>query len=101
MGLSADPTAYTYSQDPSTGANIATATFPAGPPATNLTTLTQIKTVTVGVGDLDGTNPVTAYTATLSSYEIGSDGVIRGTYDDGIKRDMGRVELATFTNRRV
>jgi flagellar hook protein FlgE len=34
----------------------------------------------------------------LTSYTIGSDGKLRGTFDDGIQRDMAQIAVADFTN---
>lgn len=35
---------------------------------------------------------------TLQDYSIGSDGVITGSFDNGLTRDLGQVVLATFRN---
>ena len=34
----------------------------------------------------------------LTSYNIGSDGKLRGIFDDGIQRDMAQIAVADFTN---
>jgi len=34
----------------------------------------------------------------LTSYNIGSDGKLRGIFDDGIQRDMAQIAIADFTN---
>lgn len=34
----------------------------------------------------------------LARFEVGDDGVIRGHFGDGVLRDLGRVQLARFTN---
>jgi flagellar hook protein FlgE len=34
----------------------------------------------------------------MTSYNIASDGKIRGVFDDGVQRDMGQVAIADFTN---
>ncbi|MGO4258031.1 flagellar hook-basal body complex protein [Marmoricola sp. RAF53] len=34
----------------------------------------------------------------LTSYTIGSDGKLRGIFDDGIQRDMAQIAIADFTN---
>ncbi|WP_300682366.1 flagellar hook-basal body complex protein [Nocardioides sp.] len=78
-------TGYTYTTDPATGTITSQATYDTS----QLVNLKQVGTVAAEPGPGN---------ATLTSYEIGSDGVIRGVYDDGIRRDMGQVALATFTN---
>ncbi len=40
----------------------------------------------------------TAGTGTLTSYSIGSDGTITGTYSDGTTAALGQIALATFPN---
>jgi flagellar hook protein FlgE len=48
---------------------------------------------------LDAANAVPAAgTAELASYSIGSDGKIRGIFDDGVQREMGQVAMADFNN---
>lgn len=49
---------------------------------------------------LDPNNAVPAVPAgvQLTSYKIGSDGKIRGIFDDGLQRDMGQLALADFAN---
>jgi flagellar hook protein FlgE len=49
---------------------------------------------------LDTGNAVPAAPAgvTLSSYSIGSDGKIRGVFDDGVQRELGQVAMADFDN---
>ena len=48
---------------------------------------------------LDPANAVPAAgTAELASYSIGSDGKIRGIFDDGVQREMGQVAMADFNN---
>jgi flagellar hook protein FlgE len=49
---------------------------------------------------LDTANAVPAVPAgvDLTSYKIGSDGVIRGIFSDGEQRNMGQVALADFAN---
>lgn len=37
-------------------------------------------------------------TGTLTSFSIGTDGVITGTFSNGLNRQLGQVSLATFTN---
>lgn len=68
-----------YGVDQATGAVLDT-------PATNLTALKQLKTWNGDPNDQ------------LTAYEIGSDGVIRGTYSLTGKHAMGQVALANFTN---
>lgn len=41
----------------------------------------------------DGSPP-----GSLTSYVIGEDGTIRGVFSNGISRDLGRIQLARFTN---
>ncbi|MDP6445155.1 MAG: flagellar hook-basal body complex protein, partial [Pirellulaceae bacterium] len=41
----------------------------------------------------DGSSP-----GTLTSFTIGEDGIIRGVFDNGIARDLGRIRMARFTN---
>ncbi|HEX2892418.1 MAG TPA: flagellar hook-basal body complex protein [Marmoricola sp.] len=36
--------------------------------------------------------------ATLTSYNIGADGKLRGIYDDGVQRDIAQLALANFNN---
>ena len=49
---------------------------------------------------LDPGNAVPAVPAgvELTSYKIGSDGVIRGIFDDGVQRNMGQIAIADFAN---
>jgi flagellar hook protein FlgE len=48
---------------------------------------------------LDPANAVPAAGgAELASYSIGSDGKIRGIFDDGVQREMGQVAMADFNN---
>ncbi|MCZ4497971.1 MAG: hypothetical protein JWQ74_524 [Marmoricola sp.] len=35
---------------------------------------------------------------TLTSYNIGSDGKLRGIFDDGVQRDMAQIAIADFNN---
>jgi len=37
-------------------------------------------------------------TGSLTSFSVGSDGVITGTYSNGLTRPLGQVAVATFTN---
>lgn len=37
-------------------------------------------------------------TGTLTGFSIGTDGVITGTFSNGLTRDLGQLALATFTN---
>jgi flagellar hook protein FlgE len=39
-----------------------------------------------------------AGTAEMTSYSIGSDGVLRGTFDDDVQRTLGVVAIADFVN---
>ncbi|HET6561862.1 MAG TPA: flagellar hook-basal body complex protein [Marmoricola sp.] len=49
---------------------------------------------------LDPANAVPAAPAgvELTSYNIGSDGKIRGIFDDGVQRELGQVAMADFNN---
>jgi len=48
---------------------------------------------------LDAANAVPAAGgAELASYSIGSDGKIRGIFDDGVQRELGQVAMADFNN---
>lgn len=51
--------------------------------------------VTLGTGAL--TPPVPAGVK-LTSYNIGSDGTLRGIFDDGVQRDMAQIAIADFNN---
>ena len=61
-----------------------------GYPAGGGTTLGPIQ-IQIGAKD-------TAGTGTLTSYSIGSDGTITGTYSDGTTQTLGQIALATFPN---
>jgi len=37
-------------------------------------------------------------TGTLNSFAVGSDGIITGTFSNGLTRPLGQIALATFTN---
>ena len=78
-------TGYNYATDPVTGATTSTPIYDT----TQLVNLKQVSTVAAQPGPGN---------ANLTAYEIGSDGTITGTYDDSIRRVMGQVGLATFTN---
>ncbi|MGO8688214.1 MAG: flagellar hook-basal body complex protein [Thermoguttaceae bacterium] len=47
----------------------------------------------LAVTSQDGSAP-----GTLSSYQIGQNGVISGVFSNGITRDLGQIALANFTN---
>ncbi|QCX28592.1 flagellar hook-basal body complex protein [Nocardioides jishulii] len=57
---------------------------------------------TGGLADvtLDVANAVPAVPAgvSMTSYQIGSDGKVRGIFSDGVQRDMAQIALANFTN---
>ena len=57
------------------------------------TALTRLS-LTANATALAALNP----NAQLQSYEIGSDGVITGTYDDGSRLAIGRIAIADFAN---
>ncbi len=48
---------------------------------------------TLSVAQQDG-----SAAGTLSSYSIGSNGVISGVFTNGVTRDLGQVQLARFAN---
>ena len=50
-------------------------------------------TASLAVSSQDGSAP-----GTLSSYQIGQDGVISGVFSNGITRDLGQIVLARFSN---
>ena len=50
-------------------------------------------TASLSVTSQDGSAP-----GTLSTYQIGQNGVITGTFSNGIARDLGQVVLARFSN---
>lgn len=50
-------------------------------------------TSTLSVAQQDG-----SAAGTLSSYSIGSNGVITGVFTNGVSRDLGQVQLARFAN---
>jgi flagellar hook protein FlgE len=47
----------------------------------------------ISVSSQDGSAP-----GTLSSYQVGTDGVISGVFSNGVTRDLGQIELARFSN---
>ena len=50
-------------------------------------------TASLAVSSQDGSAP-----GTLSSYQIGQNGIITGVFSNGITRDLGQIALANFTN---
>jgi flagellar hook protein FlgE len=50
-------------------------------------------TPSLSVKSQDGCAP-----GSLSSFEIGTDGLITGTFTNGISRDLGQIQLARFSN---
>jgi flagellar hook protein FlgE len=50
-------------------------------------------TASLSVTSQDGSAP-----GTLSSYQIGTDGIITGVYSNGITRGIGQIVLASFSN---
>ncbi len=50
-------------------------------------------TASLAVTSQDGSAP-----GTLSSYQIGQNGIISGVFSNGITRDLGQIALANFTN---
>lgn len=61
-----------------------------GYPPTGGTTLGNIQ-IQIGSKDAAGTG-------TLTSYSIGSDGIVTGTYSDGTTASLGQIALATLPN---
>ena len=37
-------------------------------------------------------------TGTLTTFAIGEDGIVRGSFTNGVTRDLGQIRLARFTN---
>lgn len=64
-----------------------------GYPATNGTLSTTLGPLTIQIGSKDS-----AGTGTLTSYSIGSNGIITGTYSDGTTQTLGQIALAMFPN---
>ena len=57
--------------------------------------------VTIAVGDPFPYLPTptdTTNTPTLTSYNFGSDGKLRGVFSDGVQRDMAQIAMADFKN---
>jgi flagellar hook protein FlgE len=54
---------------------------------------TTLGPIQIQIGSKDS-----AGTGTLTSYSIGSDGTITGTYSDGTTASLGQIALATFAN---
>ncbi|MGA2032791.1 MAG: flagellar hook-basal body complex protein [Thermoguttaceae bacterium] len=50
-------------------------------------------TSSLTVSQQDGSAP-----GVLSSYNIGTDGAIRGVFNNGVTRDLGQIQLAHFSN---
>ncbi len=48
--------------------------------------------------DTAALTPPVAVGVELTSYNIGSDGIMRGVFSDGIQRDMAQVAIADFNN---
>jgi flagellar hook protein FlgE len=55
--------------------------------------LAQSSGSTLSVAQQDG-----SAAGTLSSYSIGSNGIISGVFTNGVTRDLGQVQLARFSN---
>lgn len=48
--------------------------------------------------DFSGLTPAVPPGVGLTSYTIGSDGKLRGIFDDGVQRDMAQIAIADFNN---
>jgi flagellar hook protein FlgE len=48
--------------------------------------------------DTTNLNPPVPAGVQLKSYSIGSDGMLRGVFDDGVQRDMAQLAIADFNN---
>jgi flagellar hook protein FlgE len=77
-----------------TDATSGNATFALGGVTVDLTGLTGMAGVdTVAAQKQDG------YAAgVLQSFSLGSDGTINGSFSNGLKQDLGRIAMASFTN---
>jgi flagellar hook protein FlgE len=77
-----------------TDATSGDATFDLGGVTVDLTGITGMSGVdTVAAGKQDG------YAAgILESFSLGSDGTINGSFSNGLKQDLGRIAMASFTN---
>jgi flagellar hook protein FlgE len=77
-----------------TDATSGDATFDLGGVTVDLTGITGMAGVdTVAAGKQDG------YAAgILESFSLGSDGTINGSFSNGLKQDLGRIAMASFTN---
>lgn len=76
------------------GLTMADPTFALGAVTVDLTGLTgQAGVDTIAAGKQDG------YAAgILESFALGSDGTITGSFSNGLKQDLGRIAMASFTN---
>lgn len=54
--------------------------------------------IDVSKTDFSAVLPAVPATETLTSYTIGSDGILRGVFSDGIQRDMAQLAIADFNN---
>ena len=61
--------------------------------AISLNDLTQYNSSTTATSTYDGNKP-----GTMSSYSIGSDGIISAKYSNGETKILGQISLATFNN---
>ena len=48
--------------------------------------------------DFSALTPAVPVGVNLTSYNIGSDGKLRGIFDDGVQRDMAQIAIADFNN---
>lgn len=80
--------------DATGGLTMANPTFALGGVTVDLTGLTgQAGVDTIAAGKQDG------YAAgILESFALGSDGTITGSFSNGLKQDLGRIAMASFTN---
>lgn len=80
--------------DATGGLTMTNPTFALGGVTVDLTGLTgQAGVDTIAAGKQDG------YAAgILESFALGSDGTITGSFSNGLKQDLGRIAMASFTN---
>ena len=86
MPIDNEPSNFTW-----TGATVPTIDFPAVGSEGAVTQFADDQTVEVTSQDGNAAG-------TLESYSIGSDGVITGSYSDGVSQSLGTIALAQFAN---
>jgi flagellar hook protein FlgE len=77
-----------------TSGNTITLAGSTTPVAVDMTGLTQLS----GTSSLDVASQNGYPAGTLSSYQIGTDGTITGSFTNGLTKDLGQVALASFAN---